>query len=74
MDTVDNECKPTAVTANKGVDIVGELIIIIVKASQMAVVPQEHRHCGRFTKVLNRNSTEVTANEGARHRVRATKV
>ncbi len=29
--------KPTAVTANEGVDIPGELIIIIVKASQMAV-------------------------------------
>jgi hypothetical protein len=29
--------KPTAVTANEGVDIAGELIIIIVKASRMAV-------------------------------------
>ena len=42
MDTDDNECKPTAVTTNKGVDIMGELIIIIVKASQMAVAPQGH--------------------------------
>ncbi len=33
--------KPTAVTANEGVDIAGELIIIIVKASQMAVVANE---------------------------------
>ena len=40
MDTDDNECKPTAVMANKGVDIVGKLIIIIVKASRMAVAPQ----------------------------------
>jgi hypothetical protein len=30
--------KPTAVTANEGVDIAGETIIFIVKASQMAVV------------------------------------
>jgi hypothetical protein len=33
--------KPTAVTANKGVDIPGELIIIIVKASRMAVTANE---------------------------------
>ena len=33
--------KPTAVTANEGVDIAGELIIIIVKASRMAVAANE---------------------------------
>ena len=30
--------KPTAIMANKGVDIAGKLIIIIVKASRMAVM------------------------------------
>ena len=33
--------KLTAVTANEGVDITGELIIIIVKASQVAVAANE---------------------------------
>ncbi len=33
--------KPTVVTANKGVDIAGKLIIIIVKASRMAVAANE---------------------------------
>ena len=66
MDTDDNECKPTAVTTNKGVDIVGELIIIIVKASQMVVAPQGHRYHRHFTKVLNSKPTAVTANKGAR--------
>jgi hypothetical protein len=33
--------KPTVVTANEDVDIAGELIIIIVKASRMAVAANE---------------------------------
>ena len=33
--------KLTAVTANEGVDIMGKLIIIIVKASQVAVAANE---------------------------------